>query len=172
MPADDDDPNGGSDNFKFAPQTRRRRRKPALFDHRLWCRLHARYFHVIRPGISQDSARSPMAVSVTPCLEVPNSRVAELHESGKAPSLAGMRPLKADWTRFFPRRLRRVRRVVGDVANLRPVQGDLETRALAGDLDMPFIGILPPWNSEGVERGILIGICFLTLRGSFGSSNV
>ena len=122
---------------------------------------------------SRKTARAlPIAVSVTPCLEVPNSRVAELHESGKALSLAAMRPLKADWTRFFPRRLGRVRRVVGDVANLRPVQGDLETRALAGDLDMPFIGILPPWNSEGVERGILIGICFLTLRGSFGSSNV
>src|SRR5437867_1192573 len=139
MPADDDDPNGGSNNFKFAPQTRRLRRKPALFDHRLWCRLHARYFHVLRPGISQDSARAPIAVSVTPCLEVPNSRVAELHESGKAPSLAGMRPLKADWTRFFPRRLRRV---VGDVANLRPVQGDLETRALEGDLDMVPIFLL------------------------------
>src|SRR5437016_11362309 len=72
-------------------------------------------------------------------LENPNSRVAELHESGKAPSLAGMRPLKADWTRFFPRRLRRV---VGDVANLRPVQGDLETRALEGDLDMVPIFLL------------------------------
>src|SRR5688572_12828993 len=53
-----------------------------------------------------------------------------------------MRPLKADWTRFFPRRLRRVRRVVRDVANLRPVQGDLETRALEGDLNMVPILLL------------------------------
>src|SRR5438105_13448965 len=53
-----------------------------------------------------------------------------------------MRPLKADWTRFFPRRLRRVRRVVGDVADLRPVQGDLETRSLEGDLDMVPILLL------------------------------
>src|SRR5947207_14044404 len=53
-----------------------------------------------------------------------------------------MRPLKADWTRFVPRRLRRVRRVVGDVANLRPVQGDPETRALEGDLDMVPISLL------------------------------
>src|SRR5437763_1615861 len=102
MPADDNDPNGGSNNFKFAPQTRRCGRKPALFDQRLWCRLHARYFRVLHPGISQDSARAPIAVWVTPCLEAPNSRVAELHESGKAPGLAGMRRLKADWTRFFP----------------------------------------------------------------------
>src|SRR4030095_13932746 len=70
------------------------------------------------------------------CLESTNSRVAELHESGKAPTLGGVRPLKADRTRFFPRRLRRARGVVGDVANLRPVQGDLETGALEGDLDM------------------------------------
>src|SRR5436309_12815252 len=75
-------------------------------------------------------------------LENPNSRVAELHESAKAPSPARMRPLKADWTRFFPRHLRRVRRVVGDVANLRPVQGDLEMRALEGDLDMVPIFLL------------------------------
>src|SRR5438093_13683916 len=37
--------------------------------------------------------------------------------------------------------------------------------------EMPFIGILPPWNSEDLERGILIGICFLTLFGSFRSIN-
>src|SRR6185436_8321601 len=53
-----------------------------------------------------------------------------------------MRPLKADWTRFFPRRLRRVRRVVGDVADLGAVQGDLEMRALEGDLDMVPILLL------------------------------
>src|SRR5262245_23249655 len=53
-----------------------------------------------------------------------------------------MRPLKADRTRFLPRRLSRVRRVVGDVADLRPVQGDLETRALEGDLDMVPILLL------------------------------
>src|SRR5689334_12866612 len=47
-----------------------------------------------------------------------------------------MRPLKADRTRFFPRRLSRVRRVVGDVADLCPVQRHLETGALEGDLDM------------------------------------
>src|SRR2546425_8011458 len=75
-------------------------------------------------------------------LVVPNSHVAELNESGKAPSLAGVRPLKADRTRFFPPRLRRVRRVVGDVADLRPVQGDLETRAFEGDLDMVPILLL------------------------------
>src|SRR3954471_1974437 len=44
-----------------------------------------------------------------------------------------MRPLKADRPRFFPRRLSRV---VGDVADLRPVQGDLETRAFERNLDM------------------------------------
>src|SRR5436190_10399463 len=38
--------------------------------------------------------------------------------------------------------------------------------------EMFFIGILPPWNSEDVERGILIGICFLTRCGSFGASTV
>src|ERR1041385_7620767 len=27
--------------------------------------------------------------------------------------------------------------------------------------EMRFIGILLPWNSEDVERGILMGICFL-----------
>src|SRR5206468_12952480 len=93
-----------------------------------------------------DHATSEMAIGTKldalEGLENPNSRVAELHESGKAPSLAGMRPLKADWTRFFPRHLRRVRRVVCDVADLRPVQGDLETRALEGDLDMVPILLL------------------------------
>src|SRR6185312_12587012 len=75
-------------------------------------------------------------------LKLPNSRVAELHESGKATTLGGVRPLKADRTRFFPRRLRRVRGVIGDVADLCPVQGDLETRALEGDLDMVPILLL------------------------------
>src|SRR5262249_57896805 len=37
---------------------------------------------------------------------------------------------------FCARRISRVRRVVGDVADLRPVQGDLETGALEGDMDM------------------------------------
>src|SRR5262245_50773013 len=68
--------------------------------------------------------------------EVSNSHVAELHESGKARTLAAMRPLKTDGTRFFPRRFRRIRGVVGDVADLSPVQRDLEARALEGDLDM------------------------------------
>src|SRR5438046_5444246 len=63
-----------------------------------------------------------------------------------------MRPLKADWTRFFPRRLRRVRRVVGDVANLRPVQGDLETRALEGDLEMVPIFLLAEIRELLVDR--------------------
>src|SRR5437879_7611616 len=53
-----------------------------------------------------------------------------------------MGQLEAEWSRFFPRRRRRVGRVVGDVANLRPVQGDLETRALEGDLDMVPIFLL------------------------------
>src|SRR5207237_1167614 len=75
-------------------------------------------------------------------LEGPNSHVAELNESGKTRSLPAMRPLKADRTRFFPRRLSRVRRVVDDVGDLRPVQGHLETRALEGDLDMVPIILL------------------------------
>ena len=65
-----------------------------------------------------------------------------INESGKAPSGAPVRPLKADRTRFLPRRLSRVRRVVGDVADLRPVQGDLETRALEGYLNMVPILLL------------------------------
>jgi hypothetical protein len=75
-------------------------------------------------------------------LELSNSDVAELHESGKAPSFAAVRPLKADGTRFFPRQLSRVCRVVGDVADLRSVQRHLETRALEGDLDMVPILLL------------------------------
>src|SRR5262249_28762219 len=75
-------------------------------------------------------------------LEVSNSHVAKLHESGKAASRGDVRPLKADRARFFPRRLSRVRRVVGDVADFRPVQGDLETRALEGNLDMVPILLL------------------------------
>src|ERR1043166_6777776 len=75
-------------------------------------------------------------------LEVPTAHVAELNESGKARSFAAVRPLKADRPRFFPRRLRRVRRVVGAVADFRPVQGDLETRAFEGDLDVVPILLL------------------------------
>src|SRR5204863_8416240 len=77
-----------------------------------------------------------------PCLQVPDSHVAELHESGKALSLAAVWPLKADRPRFLPRRLSRVRRVVRPVAYLRPVQGDLKTRPLEGYLDMVPILLL------------------------------
>src|SRR5262249_5625128 len=87
--------------------------------------------------------RRRMALSriVGPWLELANAHVTKLHESSKA-RRAAMRPLKADRTRFFPRRLSGVGRVVGDVADPGPVQGHLETRALEGDLDMVPILLL------------------------------
>src|SRR5439155_14778524 len=71
--------------------------------------------------------------------------------SSKA-SLAAMRPLKADRTRFFPRRLSRVRRIVGNVADLRPVQRHLETWALERDLDMVPILLLAEIGELFVAR--------------------
>jgi hypothetical protein len=62
-------------------------------------------------------------------------------------------PLKADRTRFFPCRLSGVRRVVGDVADLRPVQRYLETRAIEGDLDMVPILLLAEIATKSLSVG-------------------
>ena len=94
----------------------------------------------------QMNAAEQRKVTKSFLLEIPNSDVTELHESGKA-SRAAVRPLKADRTRFFPRCLSRVGWVVGHVADFCPVQCHLEALALERYLDMvPFFLLAEIWE--------------------------